>query len=344
MLCYLVLQNYKKAMEYKSIKGFTGLGQLGMLFLFLGLGFVLAAIVQLVIFAQALPPGASLMDSGALMKVMNEPNNVSAVRLSQVLGTFCLMFIPAALLSLIANGRNPFWLGFNKYVNFRQIALGFAIIFLANIAAGPLEDLSKAIVAKLPAMDALAKKLEDQYAEQVKLLGNLKSWGEFIVAIFILAFFPAMFEELLFRGALQNILEKWWKAPLAAIIVTSIIFSCIHMSIYLFLSRAILGFVLGWMFYKSRNIWVNIIAHFLNNALALTFLFSEYMAKGKVNLDAGNIKVAWWAGLLAFLAIIFLFKLYDIFSAENRLRIAAREQALIAEKSPFQSLANNTSE
>lgn len=254
------------------------------------------------------------------------------------------MFIPAALLSLIANGRNPFWLGFNKYVNFRQIALGFAIIFLANIAAGPLEDLSKAIVAKLPAMDALAKKLEDQYAEQVKLLGNLKSWGAFIVAIFILAFFPAMFEELLFRGALQNILEKWWKAPLAAIIVTSIIFSCIHMSIYLFLSRAILGFVLGWMFYKSRNIWVNIIAHFLNNALALTFLFSEYMAKGKVNLDAGNIKVAWWAGLLAFLAIIFLFKLYDIFSAENRLRIAAREQALIAEKSPFQSLANNTSE
>ena len=310
-------------MEYKSIKGFTGLGQLGMLFLFLGLGFVLAAIVQLVIFAQALPPGASLMDSGALMKVMNDPNNV---------------------LSLIANGRNPFWLGFNKYVNFRQIALGFAIIFLANIAAGPLEDLSKAIVAKLPAMDALAKKLEDQYAEQVKLLGNLKSWGAFIVAIFILAFFPAMFEELLFRGALQNILEKWWKAPLAAIIVTSIIFSCIHMSIYLFLSRAILGFVLGWMFYKSRNIWVNIIAHFLNNALALTFLFSEYMAKGKVNLDAGNIKVAWWAGLLAFLAIIFLFKLYDIFSAENRLRIAAREQALIAEKSPFQSLANNTSE
>lgn len=90
MLCYLVLQNYKKAMEYKSIKGFTGLGQLGMLFLFLGLGFVLAAIVQLVIFAQALPPGASLMDSGALMKVMNDPNNVSAVRLSQVLGTFAL--------------------------------------------------------------------------------------------------------------------------------------------------------------------------------------------------------------------------------------------------------------
>ena len=186
--------------------------------------------------------------------------------------------------------------------------------------------------------------MEDQYAEQVKLLGNLKSWGEYFVAIFILAFFPAMFEELLFRGTLQNLLEKWWKAPLAAIIVSSIIFSVIHMSVYLFLSRAVLGFVLGWMFYKSRNIWVNIIAHFLNNALALTMLFSEYRSKGKVSMDSGDIKVAWWAGLLALAAIIVLFRLFNKFSEENRLRIAAKEQALIAEKDPFHSIANTSSE
>ena len=341
---YLALQNYKKAMEYKSIKGFTGFGQLGLLFLFLGLGFVLAAIAQLVIFVKAMPAGASLLDSNALMKVMADPKNVNAIRLSQVLGTFCLMFVPAALLSLIANGKNPFWLGFNKYVNYRQIALGFAIIFLANIAAGPLEDLSKAIVAKLPSLDAAAKKMEDQYAEQVKLLGNLKSWGEYFVAIFILAFFPAMFEELLFRGTLQNLLEKWWKAPLAAIIVSSIIFSVIHMSVYLFLSRAVLGFVLGWMFYKSRNIWVNIIAHFLNNALALTMLFSEYRSKGKVSMNSGDIKVEWWAGLLALAAIIVLFRLFNKFSEENRLRITTKEQALIAEKDPFHSIANTSSE
>ena len=117
---YLALQNYKKAMEYKSIKGFTGFGQLGLLFLFLGLGFVLAAIAQLVIFVKAMPAGASLLDSNALMKVMADPKNVNAIRLSQVLGTFCLMFVPAALLSLIANGKNPFWLGFNKYVNHQE--------------------------------------------------------------------------------------------------------------------------------------------------------------------------------------------------------------------------------
>lgn len=344
MLSYLVLQNYKKAMEYKSIKGFSGFSQLGLLLLFLGLGLVLAAIIQFVIFAQALPAGASLMDNDALMKVMGDPKNVNAIRLSQVLGTFCLMFIPAALLSLIVNGKNPFWLGFNKYVNYRQIALGFAIIFLANIAAGPMEDLSKAIVAKLPSLDVAAKKLEDQYAEQVKLLGNLKGWGEFIVAIFILAFFPAMFEELLFRGTLQNLLEKWWKAPLTAIIVSSVIFSVIHMSIYLFLSRALLGFVLGYMYYKSRNIWVNIIAHFLNNALALSVLFSESISTGKVSMDTGNIKVAWWAGLLVLAVIIVLFKFFEKFSADNRLRIAAKEQALLAEKDPFHSLANNISE
>ena len=34
-------------MEYKSVKGFSGWGQLGFLFAFLGAGFVLAAIAQL---------------------------------------------------------------------------------------------------------------------------------------------------------------------------------------------------------------------------------------------------------------------------------------------------------
>lgn len=100
-----------------------------------------------------------------------------------------------------------------------------------------------------------------------------------------MAFFPALFEEVFFRGALQNLLVRWWKAPLLAIVVTSFIFSFIHLSVYLFISRALLGFILGLLYYRTKNIWVNVIAHFLNNVIAVTQLFVMSNQKEKMDIS-----------------------------------------------------------
>ena len=51
-------------MEYKSIKGYTGLGQFGILLVFLGLGFILAAGAQLIIAMQLIPEGTGLQEMG----------------------------------------------------------------------------------------------------------------------------------------------------------------------------------------------------------------------------------------------------------------------------------------
>jgi hypothetical protein len=47
-------------MQYKSIKGFSGAGSFGMLLVFLGLGFILAGGVQLVIGMQLIPAGTPM--------------------------------------------------------------------------------------------------------------------------------------------------------------------------------------------------------------------------------------------------------------------------------------------
>ncbi|MBK7557478.1 MAG: hypothetical protein IPI54_03865 [Chitinophagaceae bacterium] len=117
-------------MEYRSVKGYTGWGQLGILLVFLGAGFILAAGVQLIIGFQLIPstlPPDKMGD--AMIKAMMLPENVTAARLSQVLGTFCLLFLPALFFQFICNGKNKFWLGFNKHINPAQIILGFFIIF-----------------------------------------------------------------------------------------------------------------------------------------------------------------------------------------------------------------------
>lgn len=320
-------------MQYRSIKGMTGLGQLGILLVFLGAGFLLAAAVQFLIALPLIPAGTPAEKVGdELMKAMTNPNNVGFARLSQVLGTFVLLFIPSVLYLVVCHGRNFFWLGFNRHINVRQILLGFFLIFLANILANPLEEISKMAVANSPALKATAQQLEDAYNEQVVALSNLKSWGEFIMAIVIMAFFPALFEEIFFRGALQNLLERWWKMPLLAVIFTSIVFSMIHMSIYLFLSRALLGFVLGLMYQRSKNLWVNIVAHFLNNAVAVIQMFWISRHAGKVEVDKLDPKMPMWGALIALVITIALFWLFEKVSVKNRTQVAFEEQNLYEQK------------
>ena len=329
-------------MEYRSVKGFTGLGQLGILLIFLAAGFILTAGIQIVIGMQLIPHGLPLDKTGdAMLKAMMLPENLAYARLSQVLGTFFLLFLPAVLFMLVCHGKNKFWLGFNKHINAQQIVLGFFLIFLANVIANPLVDLSKMLLTHLPNLNATGIRMEAEYTEQVMALSNLKSWGEFFMAIVIMAFFPALFEEIFFRGAVQNLLERWWKMPLLAILVTSLLFSLIHMSVFLFLSRAVLGFVLGLMYQRSKNLWVNIIAHFLNNTVAVIQLFWISRHQTKIEVDKLDPKVPLWGGLIALAITYGLFILFEKASNKNRKQIAFEEQDLLEHTSLLHSFPEN---
>lgn len=329
-------------MEYRSVKGFTSWGQLGILLIFLGAGFILAAGVQLLIGFQLIPSGLPPDKMGdAMVKALMAPENVASARLAQVLGTFFLLFLPSVLFMLICHGKNKFWLGFNKHINAKQITLGFFLIFLANVIANPLADLSKELLKNVPNLYALGLQMEAAYTEQVLALSNLKSWPEFLMAIVIMAFFPALFEEIFFRGAVQNLLERWWKMPLLALIVTSFLFSLIHMSVFLFLSRALLGFVLGLMYQRSKNLWVNIVAHFLNNTVAVIQLFWISRHAQKVELDKLDPKVPLWGGLIAVAITYGLFLLFEKVSAKNRTQIAFEEQNLLEQADILHSFPEN---
>lgn len=317
-------------MEYRSVKGMNGWGQLGILLVFTGAGFILAGILQIAIAYQLVTKGLPMDKMGdAMVKALLLPENVTYSRIAQVLGTFLLLFVPAYAYMRICHGKNKFWLGFNKHINAAQIILGFFLIFLANIVANPLEELSKNLLANFPSINAMGMRMEIAYSEQVVAISNLKSWGEFFMAIIIMAFFPALFEEIFFRGAVQNLLERWWKKPLLAVLATSLLFSLIHMSVFLFLSRAVLGFVLGLMYQRSKNLWVNIIAHFLNNTVAVIQLFWISRHAQKIEVDKLDPNLPWWGALIGLGFTVGLFVLFEKFSAKNRTQVAFEEQNLL---------------
>lgn len=318
-------------MQFRSVKGFTGFGQFGILLVFIGLGLIVTSIVQLAIISSILPEGITASNlATSVTEVLLKPENIFYARLAQVSGTLFLMFLPTVLFSLVVNGKNPIWLGFSKYINAKQIALGFLIIFLASMLAAPLSELSKTIIANFPDLNSMAKNMEDTYNEQVVALSNLRSLPELLMALVIMAFLPALFEEMFFRGAIQNLFVKWWRQPLIAIFATALIFSLVHMSIYLFLSRLILGFVLGLMYYYTKNIWVNVIAHFLNNAIAVAQLYWVSSTKKVIAVDELDPEIPWWLAIVAIVALHYVFILLRKASENNRSRIIVKEQTLSA--------------
>jgi membrane protease YdiL (CAAX protease family) len=308
-------------MQSNHNKGFSNLGQFGMLLLFFGLGLMLASILQWIILFPLMPKGTDLSNfSDALQTMMKNPAQVNVFRWLQFLSTACIFLLPALAYAFVCKKKPMEALGFNLRISIFQILIGFLIIFTANLLADPLQQLSKQFLFNFPALDQLAASMEEAYENQVQLLASMHQAWEWMLALVIMALLPALFEEVFFRGALQNVLVDWWKKPVLAIIVTSIIFSLIHSSIYLFLSRALLGFVLGWMYHRTKNIWINIIAHFLNNALALGMMYAASQSKKTPTLQDTEFNVDTWLAILAAFALVGLFRMLDRYTDAIRIK------------------------
>lgn len=261
---------------------------------------------------------------------MLKPEYVNAMRVVQVVSTFITFFLPAYLTALILNRKPAKLLGFTMRFTYRQLLLSVVIMFAAALAAGALAELNE----KIPIPKAAAaffRTLEDNYAAQVEAITSMKSFGDYIIALVMIAILPAVFEETFFRGGMQNLLTRFTKNYWVAIIITSVIFSLIHISYYGFLARICLGVVLGLIYYYSRSLWLSIAAHCFNNAFAVTQMY-VMLRKGKSVKEAMDDKMPFWWGIIAVVALYFLFMIFKKISDRAVKKLTPPEDRALEEK------------
>ena len=212
------------------------------------------------------------------------PQAFLLVRTFETIGGF---IIPALIFPLTIR-RKP--LG---YYNLSRSLIPVLILLVIAIAyfMAPLIDLSSQLNQKVMLPDFL-REIEDWLAEKnqeiqeiYSVLLDVQSPLKLMVMIVVVAILPAIGEELIFRGALQNIFTRWTGRPHAGIWIAAVLFSAIHMQVYLFLPRLLLGALFGYLVYWTRNLWYPIIAHFLNNAFVLVAAYYLHLKGEKINLD-----------------------------------------------------------
>lgn len=282
-----------------------------MLLLLVGLFMVFGSLLVAALGSNML--GVSLLQ---VPDALNRPQNANISRLLNTLATLVAFLIPAIVFAKVLS-KQPFsWLGFNKRMNGKQILIVVLITFAGMILSGSLGMLNQ----KIPLSENLlkqAQQLENAYKNAMMNMAHMTSLTDYLLAMLVMALAPAVFEEVLFRGAFQKVFVGWTKNAWAGIIITSILFSAIHFSFFGFLPRIALGLILGLIFYYTNNLWLSILLHFLNNGFVVTQLYI-LSAQGKAIDKAMDETMPIWWGSIALILLVVLFRL--LLAESNQLK------------------------
>lgn len=280
---------------------FSFQGQLAILLGLIGAGLVFGSFISA--FMWKVMTGRPLL---SLVTDMLNPKYYTAIMWMQAVSTFFMFFLPVYFTALICY-RNPWrFIGFKMKFNAKQLLIVLGIVILTFPLSGALAEINK-IIPISKSWEVYFKAKEAERAAQEAALININSFSRYMLSMLIIALLPAIFEEVCFRGGLQNILIRWFKGPWFAIILTAIVFSAIHASYYGFLVRFALGVILGLIFYYSGSLWLSVICHFLYNGVQVTAMYLSSTDVANRKDVEENFPI--WAGVVALIFIVYAFML-----------------------------------
>lgn len=110
--------------------------------------------------------------------------------------------------------------------------------------------------------------------------------------LFVAIIFAPIAEEFIFRGVL---LQRWavrWNLPIG-ILLSSVLFGILHFNNPLGLTM--FGVIMALLYIRTRSLWVPILAHALNNIVAVT---PELLTSTPETFDLGDFQSSWWIALV----------------------------------------------
>ena len=244
---------------------------------------------------------------------LSNPIHVAFLKYMQIVSHFAMFIIPAIVFAILFEGGGRSYFLLRNKTSLPIILIGCFSMVLLLPFVNFLGDLNAALQLpeSMKGLEHWMKTSEEAAYTLIMTFVSQTEWYAFVVNIFMIAVVPAVSEELIFRGIIQRQLGKWFGNIDVAVLVSAIIFSAIHMQFYGFLPRVFLGIVLGYMFVWTGSLWLPILAHFTNNALAAVVAWLH--ASGYIEQDFqsfGNLSSQPWqlffVSLMALIVLWFL--------------------------------------
>lgn len=135
----------------------------------------------------------------------------------------------------------------------------------------------------------------------------------YLTYLFVIAISAGVCEEVLFRGTVMPSLERYGALP--ALVFSSLLFALFHLTFLNLLSAFILGLLIGIVVIKTGSILAGIYYHFLNNAIAVTYLYLVADLEPANTVELGDLHPALLVIMVpAFLGLIYALKKISLHS------------------------------
>lgn len=209
--------------------------------------------------------------------------------------------LPAIAIGLYYYGKD-LWSSLELQRSPLSRTAGLSVLFI--LCSYPFAQTLYWINRQIPLPELLTG-MEASAEQLLTALLVMNSPAELFLNLLIVAVLPALGEELIFRGLVQNRLKKMIGRAVPAIWIAAVIFSAIHLQFEGFLPRLLLGAALGYLYVWSCNLWIPILAHFVFNAsqVLAQYFFGEQISALEA---AESLDPNWAMGIVSLAAMIFI--------------------------------------
>lgn len=237
---------------------------------------------------------------------LSDPGNIRFLKYFQVVQSIGVFIIPPFILGWLFHGEILEYLSLNKTINFISVLLVFVLSFAASPFINFIGELNSNMHLPewLSGVENWMKNAEEQAAELTEVFLKVETTGGLLFNIFMIAFLPAIGEELLFRGVIQRIFTNWTRNYHWGIWISAVLFSALHLQFYGFIPRMFLGVLFGYLLVWSGSMWLPITAHFINNGVAVVamYLIDKGLLSNNIE-EIGTTSDSYYIAVLSLLLI-----------------------------------------
>lgn len=257
--------------------------------------------------------GISIEDISGLTANLDDAQNVGILKFLQLLNTLGLFLIPALLFAFLFEKKPIKSLQLNHTITPINAIMVLLLMLSLIPSINWLVEWNKSLSLpeQFAGIENWMKQAEERAMDLTKAFLKMDSTTELWQNLLLVAVLPALGEELIFRGIVQQNINRSFKTAHLGIWISAILFSALHMQFYGFFPRLLLGAFFGYLLVWSKNLWVPILAHFINNGLAVVIAYKMGVEDMEAQFDqVGASEGSLWlslAGLALFSGLLFLF-------------------------------------
>ncbi len=228
-----------------------------------------------------------LMTLAAMIENPESPEAVVFIKWYQFINQIGFFIIPVVVFCYYVSVSSLDYLKLKEQPKSVSVLISIMLVYTALPFLNYVGELNQQM--SLPdAFTGLENWMKDR-EEQAQMLTSSFLKAETIpillLNLLIVAVVPAIGEEILFRGVVLKLFKEITKNIHLAVFISAVLFSALHLQFYGFLPRLLLGMLLGYLFVYTRNMWVPILVHFVNNASSVIIFYLHHNGYIKVSME-----------------------------------------------------------